>query len=299
MKPDSNLARQLKGNGSIVTVEYQPHPTAITTDIEQFAQALGNSAITVNVADNQNGVALSSLAAAVALLRCGQEPLLQMVTRDRNRIALQSDLLGAASLGIKNVLCLSGYHQKLIGNSKSANVFDIDSIQLISMVKEMNEGHLLDGTQINGDFSLLIGAVINPGLKPLELNLIRLEKKINAGAEFIQTQAVFDVASFQKWINAVNTAGLAGRTGIIASVLALSGADEAKRLNETHTDYVIPKVIIERLAAAGNAEAQKKEGLVICAETAKQLNNMKGLRGLHILSGGNNAFIGEIIRAII
>jgi len=299
MKPDSNLARQLKGNGSIVTVEYQPYPTAVTTDIEQFAQALGNSAITINVADNHNGVALSNVAAAVALLRCGREPVLQMVTRDRNRIALQSDLLGAASLGIKNVLCLSGYHQKLIGNSKSANVFDIDSIQLISMVKGMNEGYLLDGTKINGDFSMLIGAVINPGLKPLELNLIRLEKKINVGAEFIQTQAVFDVASFQKWINAVNTAGLADRTGIIASVLALSGADEAKRLNETHTDYVIPKVTVERLAAAGSAEAQKKEGLVICAETAKQLKNMKGLRGLHILSGGNNAFIGEIIRAII
>ncbi len=121
-----------------------------------------------NVADNHYGVAMSSLAASVALLRSGIEPVYQMVTRDRNRIALQSDLMGASFLGIKNVLCLSGYHQTLIGYPESSNVFDIDSIQLIAAVKKMNEGLLLNGTKMNGTFSMLIGAAANPYLKPIE-----------------------------------------------------------------------------------------------------------------------------------
>ena len=298
MKLDGRLASQIAGKGFIVTVEYQPQAGTNTAPIERFAGAIGDVPAAVNVADNHYGVAMSSLGASLALMRYGKEPVLQMVTRDRNRIALQSDLLGAASLGIKNVLCLSGYHQTLIGSAASANVFDIDSIQLVAMVKKMNEGQLLDGTKIDGPFSMLIGAVANPNLKPLELNIIRLVKKISAGADFIQTQAVFDVAAFQVWFEAVRAEGIAERAAILAGVLPLKSADEARKLCEVHTDFVIPDALIERIARAGDSEAQRKEGIAICAETVKKLRTVPGLRGIHIFSGGGDSSLREILGAI-
>jgi methylenetetrahydrofolate reductase (NADPH) len=164
MKPDSKLTVKIDGNDFIFTAEYLPvAATELTVDPKIF-----DSGVTaINVADNHYGVSMSSLAASLALSRTGIEPVLQIITRDRNRIALQSDLLGAAYLGIKNVLCLSGFHQTLIGCSESANVYDVDSIQLIDIVKKMNNGQLLDGTKIQGNFNMLIGAAANPILKPL------------------------------------------------------------------------------------------------------------------------------------
>jgi methylenetetrahydrofolate reductase (NADPH) len=221
-----------------------------------------------------------------------------MVTRDRNRIALQSDLLGAAFLGIKNVLCLSGYHQTLVGCSESANVFDIDSIQLIAIARKMiDEGLLLDGKKIEGAFSMLIGAVANPFLKPLELNIIRLIKKVDAGADFIQTQAVFDVETFQQWLEAARREGITERAAILAGILPLASAAEAKRLSDTYTDYYIPDEVPERIRAAGDEKAQKKEGLTICTEIIRKVKNMKGVRGIHILSGGNETVVPELIAA--
>jgi methylenetetrahydrofolate reductase (NADPH) len=238
---------------------------------------------------------MSSLAASVALLHSGLEPVFQIVTRDRNRIALQSDLIGAAFLGIKNVLCLSGYHQTLMGCPEAANVFDIDSIQLIAAVKKMNEGSLLSGSKIDGSFSMLIGAVANPYLRPMELNILRLKKKVDAGARFIQTQAVFDIEGFQQWLEAVIKEGLAERVAILAGVLPLSSAADAKKLSDTYTDFVIENNIIERMQSAGHQAAQKEEGFAICVETAKKLKLMKGLRGVHIISGGNESIVPELI----
>ncbi len=198
---ESKLAGKLNGKEFIYTAEYLPTPDVEASTIESCVKFFSGAAA-VNVADNHYGVAVSSLAASVALAKAGVEPVYQIVTRDRNRIALQSDLLGASLLGIKNVLCLSGYHQTLIGAPESANVFDIDSIQLIALVKKMNSGELLDGVKIKGAFGMLVGAAANPYLKPVELNLIRLGKKIAAGANFIQTQAVFDVSAFKEWLEA-------------------------------------------------------------------------------------------------
>jgi methylenetetrahydrofolate reductase (NADPH) len=294
MKPDSKLASRLGSKEFTITAECQPPVGTDTVKIEACSRAL-KGAVAVNAADNHFGVAMSSLAASVALQKSGTEAVLQMVTRDRNRIAIQSDLLGAASLGIKNVLCLTGYHQTLIGASGTANVFDIDSIQMIAMVKKMNEGMLPDGKKIDGMFSMLIGAAANPSLKPIELNMLRLRKKIAAGADFIQTQAVFDVAVFKQWLEAVQKEGLADKAAILAGVMPLTGAAEAKRLSENFTDYNIPAEIIERLSKAGNEDAQKKEGVKICSETIKALKGLKGLRGIHILSGGNEASVPELI----
>jgi methylenetetrahydrofolate reductase (NADPH) len=261
-------------------------------------KAFGGKPVVVNVADNSHGVAMSSIAAAVAVMKLGVEPVLQMVTRDRNRIALQSDLLGAASLGIKNVLCLSGYHQTLIGCPESANVFDIDSTQLIAMAARMGEsGVLADGTRITGSFSMLVGAVANPGLKPLELSLLRLSQKIEAGARFIQTHAVFDLPAFSQWLAAVRQEGLTEKAAILASVFPLASAAEAEKLRETYADFCIPNDVVERLKASGHDGAQKKEGLAICVDTIKKLKAMEGLRGIHLLSGGREVVVPEILAA--
>ena len=296
MRSNSQLARKIEGTDFIVTAEFLPRAGAGTGIIEDCAVALRDGPVAVNVADNHYGVAMSSLAASVALLRAGIEPVYQVVTRDRNRIALQSDLLGAASLGIKNVLCLSGYHQALIGCPESANVFDIDSIQLVAALTRMNEeGVLMDGRKIEGAFSMLAGAAANPSLKPLELNIMRIKKKIAAGAGFIQTQAVFDIEDFKMWLDAVRGEGITNRTAILAGVMPLSGAAEAKRLSETFTDFNIPAEVISRLEAAGSEDAQRKEGVAICAETIKQLKALPGLRGVHIFSGGNEAVVPELL----
>ena len=300
MKPDSALANKIDGKEFIVTAEYLPRSGAGTQIVEDCARIFKNGPVAVNVADNHHGVAMSSLAASVILSRAGIEPVYQVVTRDRNRIALQSDLIGAASLGIKNVLCLSGYHQALIGCPESANVFDIDSIQLIATVKKMSdEGLLLDGTKIEGPFSMLAGAAANPFLKPLELNIIRLKKKVKAGACFLQTQAVFDVAEFKRWLEMARGEGITEKAAILAGVLPLTGAAEAKKLNETFTDFSIPAEVISCLESAGNEEAQRKEGLAICAGIMKQLNGLPGLRGIHIFSGGNEKVVPALISAAI
>jgi len=295
MKHDSKLAIKTSGKEFIFTAEYLP---LAGTEVKIDPKIFGNSVTAVNVADNHFGVSISSLAASFALSQAGIEPVLQIITRDRNRIALQSDLLGAAYLGIKNVLCLSGFHQTLIGCSESANVFDVDSIQLIDIVKKMNNGQLLDGKKIQGSFCMLIGAAANPNLKPLELNILRLNKKIAAGADFIQTQSVFDVDAFKVWLEAVCNAGLADKTAILAGVMPLKSAAQAKELAETHTDFVIPEAIIDRLTAAGGSEAQEKEGVKIAAEIIKKLKGLPGLKGVHILSGGNESTINELLSSI-
>jgi methylenetetrahydrofolate reductase (NADPH) len=295
MNPDSKLAVKISGQEFIYTAEYLPVAgTEITIDSKTF----GSGVSAVNVADNHYGVSMSSLAASLALSQAGIEPVLQIITRDRNRIALQSDLLGAAYLGIKNVLCLSGFHQTLIGCGESANVYDVDSIQLIDIVKKMNNGQLLDGSKIQGNFGMLIGAAANPILKPLELNILRLSKKIAAGADFIQTQAVFDVDQFKVWLEAFRDAGLADKTAILAGVMPLKSAAHAQELITTHTDFVISETIIKRLTSASDAEAQRKEGVKIAAEIINELKGLAGLKGVHILSGGNESSIRELLAVV-
>lgn len=296
MKVDSKLANKIESGDFIVTAECAPGATASSATTEKAVKALGSRPVAVNVVDNSNGVALSSVAASVAAMKSGIEPVLQMVTRDRNRIALQSDLLGAASLGIRNVLCASGYHQTLIGCPESANVYDIDSIQLIELINRTTEdGVLADGTRIDGSFSMLAGAVANPFLKPLELNLLRLGKKIGAGARFIQTHAVFDIQAFSTWLEAARKEGLTEKAAVLASVHPLESAAEARKLRDTYAEFCIPDEVIERLDKAG--DAAKKEGLAICAETIKQLKDLAGLRGIHILSGGREAVVPDLISA--
>jgi methylenetetrahydrofolate reductase (NADPH) len=298
MKPDGKLANCIDSKDFIITAEYLPRASTEPSVNEAVVKALNSKIKAVNVADNPNGIVSSSLAGSITLSHSGIEPVYQIVTRDRNRIALQSDLLGAASLGIKNVLCLSGYHQTLTDCPQSANVYDIDSIQLIAAVTQMrDEGVLLDGTKIEGDFAMLVGAVANPYLKPLELNILRLAKKVEAGASFIQTQAVFDVKGFGEWMAMARSEGITDRTAILAGILALNDAEEAERLCEKHTDFNIPVEIIDRIKKAGDPEGQRKEGLAIAAEIIKEIRTIEGVRGVHIISGGYETTVPELITA--
>ncbi len=298
MKVESKLARKIESGGFIVSAECAPGATADGATVDAALRALDGKLVAVNIADNAHGVSISSVAVCAAAIRLGAEPVLQMVTRDRNRIALQSDLLGAASLGVRNVLCLSGYHQTLIGCPESANVFDVDSTQFIALATRMAEqGLLADGTKIDGGFPMLVGAVANPFLRPLELNLLRLGKKIEAGARFIQTHAVFDVKAFTQWLDAARKEGFTKQAAIVASVHPLASAAEAQQLRDTFAEFRIPDELIERLKKAGDDEAQKKAGLAICVETIKQLKALDGLRGIHVLSGGKEALVPGILAA--
>jgi methylenetetrahydrofolate reductase (NADPH) len=298
VKVNGKLADKIESGDFIVTAEHLPKAAANGSATIAAMSALGDGPVAVNVADNQSGVAMSSLAASVAVLGAGRESVYQIITRDRNRVALQSDLIGAASLGVKNVLCLSGYHQTLGGCAESANVYDIDSIQLLDALGRMcSEGVLLDGTKIEGDLAMLAGAAANPFLKPLELNIIRLVKKVAAGASFIQTQAVFDVEAFGLWLDAARQEGISDKAAILAGVLPLDSAAEAEELRETYTDFTIGDEVIERLNAAGDEEAQKKEGLAICVEVIQKIKDMDGLRGIHILSGGKEPVVPEVLAA--
>lgn len=295
MKPNSKLASAIQSTAFIVTAELLPPPAADGAVIKTAADVMGDSLAAVSMADNHSGVGMSSLAASSVFLQLGREPIYQVVTRDRNRIAIQSDLLGAAALGIRNVVCTSGHHQTLTGCSDSANVYDLDAIQLVWTVRQMREkGTLLDGTAITGAFSMLIGTVVNPYLRPMELNMIQLAKKIEAGADFLQTQPVFDVEEFAAWLDAARKEGLADKAAIFAGILPLSSAEQAEKLREAHTELRIPDALAARLKAAGNADAQEKEGLRFCAEIIGKLKAMKGVRGIHILSGGREKLVSKL-----
>jgi methylenetetrahydrofolate reductase (NADPH) len=298
VKNEKPFHEQLKSGDFVVTAEYLPRAETTGMAIETALQALAEVPSSVNVADNPFGIVMSSLAASLILARSGIEPIYQAITRDRNRIAIQSDLLGAAALGIRNVLCLSGYHQTLTDNPESANVYDLDSTQLVALVKKMRDrGELLNGERINGPFPVIAGAVANPCLKPVDLGIIRLMQKVEAGADFIQTHAVFDVGEFGLWLDAAKQAGITDKTAILAGVFPLESAEEAEALAKKYTEFQIPAPVIERLKSAGDREAQKKEGLAICVETINKLKNLKGLRGIHLLSGGKEETLPAILSA--
>jgi len=223
---------------------------------------------------------------------------IQLVSRDRNRIAIQSDVLGAATLGIGNMICLTGYHQSLMGYPESANVYDIDSVQMIAVIQGMNaQQSLLNGEHIEGDFAMTVGAVANPYMRPLPLNIMKVAKKVQAGATFIQTQAIFDLEPLTEWLDAAKKEGITDKAAILAGVMPLESAEEAGKLLSTFTDYVIPDRVVERMRDAGDAAAQKKEGLAICTEIIAKLKATEGIKGVHILSGGREAVVPELMTA--
>jgi methylenetetrahydrofolate reductase (NADPH) len=252
----------------------------------------------VNVTDNQTAIVrMSSISACAHLVQMGLEPVMQMVTRDRNRIALQSDIMGAYSLGIRNILCLSGDHQSFGSQPGAMNVFDIDSIQLINTVKTMrDEGKDMSGFELNGAPQMFIGGAENPFADPFEYRVIRLAKKVAAGAQFIQTQCVYDVPRFKEWMRQAQDKGLTENVHILAGVTPLKSARMAKYMATKVSGIMIPDAIIKRLEATTKEKAPE-EGIRICLETIQELRNIRGLSGIHIRAIEWEEKVPEIVRA--
>jgi methylenetetrahydrofolate reductase (NADPH) len=296
MIAETRLQQTLSQGRFAVTCELTP-PRGIELDrLSGMAEKLKGRVDAVNVNDNPNSnVRMSSLVCSKLLLDRGLEPIFEQTMRDRNRLALQSDLLGAAALGIQNVLCLTGDHPSKGDHPQAGKVFDLDSSQWIEAVKRIrDQGVLLNGKKITGRPKFFIGAVANPFMKNLDLHMARLQNKIAAGADFIQTQPVFDLEAFEKWMAKLEEAGLINQVPIIAGVAALKSLKLAEYLKERVTGFKIPQNIMDRLKSVPEGR-QESEGLNICLEKIKSLQQIKGVRGVHVMSIGNEEKIPEII----
>ncbi len=296
MTAGSNLETILKNGRFAVTAEYVPPATADRSVIEKAVSFLKGVVDAANVADNMHAqVSAAAWAASRILLENGVEPIMSLVTRDRNRIALQSDLLGASLLGIKNVFCTTGDHQRFGDHPGSLNVFDIDSVQLIRATRNLGDsGQLVGGTACQGASSFFIGAAGNPCGEPVDLMVIRLGQKIEAGADFIQTQPVFDTEKFKVWMTLARKQGLAEKCFILATVMLLPSAEAARRMKDRHNSHGIPDDLISRLQGRPEGE-QAREGLAICVEQIQALAKVQGVRGIHIMAHGSEDAIPEII----
>jgi len=290
----SKLEKILKEGVFAVTAELGPPKGADPEPVKQKAEILRKCADAVNITDNQTGIVrMSSIACAAILLQLGIEPVVQMVTRDRNRLALQADVLGAAALGVKNFLCLSGDHQKFGNHPQAKNVYDLDAIQLILSLRWMRDkGKFLSGDKLSSPPSLFIGAAENPYADPFEFRSIRLAKKIAAGCDFIQTQAVFDVPKFEKWMSILRDEGLAEKVYILAGVIPIKSVGMARYMRDYVSGVSVPDEIVTRME---NAKKPKREGVRICVEIIEQLKQIKGVRGIHIMAVAWEQIVPQIV----
>jgi methylenetetrahydrofolate reductase (NADPH) len=246
----------------------------------------------VNVTDNQSALMrLGSLAASVYLQRDGIEPIFQITCRDRNRIALQSDLLSACSLGIENVLCLTGDHIKLGDHQQAKAVFDIDSVQLFKIANGLNKGYDMVGNRLSAPTDLCLGAVVNPNFEPLDLQLIKMEKKARAGAEFFQTQAVYDPKIFESFVNKARDFGLPLQYGIVI----IKSPEMAKYMNDHVSGIKIPDSLIKEIDSVP-IQGRKEKAIEITVRLIKEIGPM--VQGVHFMPIGWSDVIPEIISRI-
>jgi len=225
----------------------------------------------------------------------GIEPLLQMVVRDRNRIALQSDILGASALGIRNILCLSGDHQKFGDDPQAKNVFDIDSMQLIHLVKTMrDEGIFPSGNKLEGAPQFFIGCAVNPFADPFDIRVPRLKMKIEAGADFVQTQCIYNMDKFKTYLDLAKKDGLHEKVKILAGVTPLKSAGMAKFMKKMVAGMDIPDAVIKRIADEPK-EKQAAKGIEMCIEQIQELKEMEGISGIHVMAIEWEEKLSEII----
>ncbi len=285
MKTESILERILTSGQLAVTSECGPPRGALPGKVREKAEMLRGCIDAVNITDNQTAmVRMSSLAACIIIKQMGLNPLLQMVTRDRNRLAMQSDILGAYAHGIDTMLCLSGDHPRFGDHPMAASVHDIDSIQFVEMVRNMrDEGKFQSGEKIDGPPKMFIGAAANPFADPFELRVPRLAKKIKAGVDFIQTQCIYNVDKFEKWMEGVRGRGLHGKVYILAGITPMKSAGMAKYMKNKVPGMDVPDDVVKRISGVPK-ERQAEEGIRMCLETIERLKGIDGVRGFHIMA---------------
>jgi methylenetetrahydrofolate reductase (NADPH) len=294
MKAGSNLEAVLESGRFAVTTEIGPPKSASAEPIRKKAKLLRESADAFNLTDNQTAIVrLSSMASSVVCLQEGAEPVMQMTCRDRNRIAMQSDLLGATSLGIRNVLCITGDHQTFGNQREAKNVYDLDSVQQLMVFRQMRDlGQVWGGDVLEERPKVFLGAAANPFADPFEFRVTRLAKKINAGADFVQTQAVFDLDRFERFMAMVHERGLDRRTHILAGVIPLRSANAARYMKTKVSGMSVPDEIVDRMKGAADP---KKEGVRICVETIEHLRSIPGVHGVHIMAIGWEDIVPAVV----
>jgi len=285
MKTDSRLEKVLKTGGLAVTSECGPPRGAVPDKIREKAAMLKGYVDAINVTDNQTAVVrMSSMAACILIRQMGLSPILQMVARDRNRLAMQSDIIGAYSHGVDTMLCLSGDHPKFGDHPMAANVYDIDSVQMVQMVKKMrDEGKFQGGDDIENPPKMFIGAAANPFADPFELRVPRLAKKVAAGADFIQTQCVYNLDKFEEWMAQVCERGLHEKVHILAGITPMKSAGMARYMKNKVPGMDVPDELVNRIAGVPK-EKQAAEGITIAVESIERLKEVEGVSGFHIMA---------------
>lgn len=284
-KTPSKLEKILASGQLAVTSECGPPRGSDPKVIEKKANLIKDHVDAINVTDNQTAVTrMCSLAACIRIKQMGLEPILQMVTRDRNRIALQSDILGAASFDIHNMLCLSGDHQSFGDCPQGQNVHDLDSMQLLQTVRLMrDDGKFLGGDEIKRPPQIFVGAAANPFADPFEIRAARLAKKVAAGAEFIQTQCIFNLDKFEEWMKQIRDRGLHEKVYILAGLTPFKTAGMARYMKNRVPGMDIPDELVKRMADMPK-EKQAEEGIKICVESIERLKETEGVHGFHIMA---------------
>jgi 5,10-methylenetetrahydrofolate reductase len=291
----SSLEKILSDGRFVVTAEIGPPKGSDAKKIRDKAELVRGFADAFNITDNQTAVVrMSSFAGSLILLSMKMEPIMQMTCRDRNRIGLQSDVLGAAALGVRNILCLTGDHQSFGNHPAAKGVFDVDSIQLLQIIKNMRDaGVFQSGDPLLAERpSVFLGAAANPYADPFNAQVDRLRKKIDAGAGFIQTQSVYNIERFSKWLDDVRSQGLDKKVHILAGVTPLKSVRMAERMKFHVPGTDVPDAVYQRMKNAVNPEA---EGYAIALETIRELKVLSGVHGIHITA----LFWEEIIPALV
>jgi len=294
MKAGTNLEKVLESGKFAVTAEVGPPRGAAASVVQRKGELLKSCCDALNVTDNQTAIVrMSSLSGSTLLKQMGIDPVMQMVCRDRNRIAMQSDILGAVALGIGNILCLSGDYQSFGDHPAAKGVYDLDSIQLIRMIRQMRDDKVfISGEKISGDVPVFIGAVENPYADPFEYRVLRLAQKVKAGASFIQTQSIFDVSKFAQWMKMVTDRGLDKETHILAGIIPAKSVGMARHMRDNVPGVSVPDELVTRLQ---DAKDTKEEGLKICLELIDQVKDIPGVHGVHIMAVGWEDMVPTIV----
>ena len=296
MRSGSRLERVLRSGRFAVTAELAPLDTSAPDAVLQQALVLSEVADAINVTDASGAhVHMSSVAACAILTHSSYEPVFQMSCRDRNRIALQGDLLGAAALGVKNVLCLTGDGVQTGDQPEAKPVFDLDSVQLLQTLRIMrDEGMFLSGRKLEVPPRVFLGAAANPFAPPFDARPLRMAKKVAAGADFIQTQYCFDVPRFERFMQRVRDLGLHERVYILVGVGPLRSVRVAEWMRHNVPGVHIPDEVVERLRKTPK-ERQREEGIQLCIEMIEQVREIEGVHGVHVMAYRQEEMLNEII----